>query len=158
LSAARRDASENNTTEGAAFIRYRYHGFVEALDSHLVMVSFYEGGAYVLVSAQTGHQTHVLAPPVLSPDRKRFVAASLDLEAGHDPNGLQVWRVTEFGPRLEWGLDGGETWGASELVWRTPDVVEFTRHSIVPPQTEPVRSRMRLVLRPNGLHLEPVAP
>jgi len=148
---------ENRSEEGDGYVRYRYHGPVEALRSHLVSVGFYEGGGYLLVDRETGEQTHLLSPPVPSPDGKRFATTSLDLEAGHDPNGIEVWRFGETGPRLEWGLEGGESWGASEPVWRGPDVLEFTRHSVVPPRAEVVKERMRLELRGGGLRLEPVA-
>jgi hypothetical protein len=149
---------ENDTAEADRFVRYQYYGFAEPLASHVVGVGFYEGGAFVLVSAKTGDQTQLQALPVVSPDGRRFATASLDLEAGYDPNGLQVWEVTEWGPRLEWGLAGGETWGASDAVWRSPAELEFTRHARVPPRVEPVQTRMRLRLDAGGgLSLESVA-
>lgn len=146
---------ENRSGEGDSSLRYRYHRSIEPLRMHLVAVSFYEGGTYVLVDERSGNQTHVMAPPLLSPDGRRFAAASLDLEAGYGPNGLQVWSVTGLGPRLEWEITGGESWGASDPAWLGPDVVEFTRHTVVPRRPEPVRARMRLVLSPDGLHLSP---
>lgn len=142
--------------EADRYVGYRYRGRVEPLASSLVSVHFYEGGSYVLVSDATGDQTHLIGPPLPAPDGSRFAALGLDLEAGYDPNGVQLWRVTEHGPRLEWGLMGGESWGASDGVWRSPAVLEFTRHAVVPPNPEPVPQRMRLVVDGPGLRVEPV--
>lgn len=144
-------------TEGERYVSYRYEGRVEPLAASLVSVHFYEGGTYVLVSDATGDQTHLIGPPLVAPDGSRFAALGLDLVAGYDPNGVQIWRVTEHGPRLEWGLMGGESWGASDGVWRGPATLEFTRHAIVPPNPEPVPQRMRLVIEGPGLHVKPVA-
>lgn len=146
----------NDRTEGERFVGYRYQGRVEPLAGSLLSVHFYEGGAYVLVSDATGNQTHLIGPPLPAPDGSRFAALGLDLIAGYDPNGVQLWRVTEHGPRLEWGLMGGESWGASDGVWRSPTVLEFTRHAVVPPDPEPVPTRMRLVIDGPGLRVEPV--
>ncbi|HEX2095340.1 MAG TPA: hypothetical protein VHG28_23290, partial [Longimicrobiaceae bacterium] len=96
----------NDTTEGERYVRYRYREYLEEIGYHLVEVGFYEGGGFVLVSAATGDETHLHGSPVVSPDRARFVAVSVDLVAGYDPNGIQVWRLTGAGPRLEWGVDG----------------------------------------------------
>lgn len=146
----------NDRTEGGRYVTYRYHGRVEPLAASLLAVGFYEGGTYVLVSDATGDQTHLIGAPLVAPDGSRFAALGLDLVAGYDPNGVQVWRVTEHGPRLEWGVMGGESWGASEGVWRGPTTLEFTRHAVVPPNPEPVPTRMRLVVDGAALRVEPV--
>ncbi|HEX7241864.1 MAG TPA: hypothetical protein VF263_16400 [Longimicrobiaceae bacterium] len=146
---------ENDTTEGDRYVHYLYQGYLRDVGYHLVQVGFYEGGAYELVSAESGDRTQVAALPVVSPDLRRFVTASVDLEAGYVPNGLQVWRLTPAGPRLEWGLDGGDTWGASGASWRGPGTVEFVKETrtLDPGTTD--RARMRLVLRGRGLAVEP---
>lgn len=146
----------DDTTEADGWARYTYYGFSEPLAAHVVGVGFYAGGAFTLVDARTGNQTQILAMPLVSPDGRRFATTVLDMEAGYDPNGVQVWQVTEAGPRLEWGLAGGDTWGASDAVWRGPAELEFTRHTRVPPSFEIVQTRVRLRLDDDGLRLEPV--
>lgn len=147
---------EDDATEGERFVRYRYAGRLPEIGQHLVQMGFYEGGGWLLVSAETTDQTHVIGPPVVAPDRSRFVAASVDLEAGYDPNGIQVWSLARGFPRLEWGLDGGDAWGASDAVWIDAGTVEFTRHVNTtgdPDRTR--RIRTRLVLAEDGITLRP---
>ncbi|HEX2188089.1 MAG TPA: hypothetical protein VHG51_04290 [Longimicrobiaceae bacterium] len=147
---------EDDATEGERWVRYRYAGRLPAIAQHLVQMGFYEGGGWLLVSAETTDQTQVLGPPVVAPDASRFVAASVDLEAGYDPNGIQVWSLARGFPRLEWGLDGGDGWGASDAVWIDARTVEFTRHvndTGDPDRTRRVRTR--LVLGEDGVALRP---
>ncbi len=148
----------NDATEGERFVRYRYRGLLPEIGQHLVQVDFYEGGGWLLVDAASTNQTQVLGPPVVAPDRSGFVATSVDLEAGYDRNGIQVWSLARGFPRLEWGLDGGEAWGASDAVWIDARTVEFTRHVNTtgnPDETKKIRTRLVLgedavALRPAG--------
>jgi hypothetical protein len=144
--------------DGVRHVAHRYQGRVEPLRASLLRVQFFEGGAYVLVGDATGDETRLIGPPLVSPDGTRFAALSLDLVAGHNPNGVQMWRVTEHGPRLEWGLDGGQTWGASDGVWRGSGELEFTRHAVVPPNPQPTTTRMRVAMDGVAMRVEPVRP
>lgn len=149
-------ALEDDATEGDRFVRHRYLGPLPGIGQHLVRMDFYEGGGWLLVGAATADRTYVSGPPVVAPDRGRFVTASVDLVAGYDPNGIQVWSLARGGPRLEWGLDGGDAWGASDPVWIDARTVEFTRH--VADTGDPDRARevrTRLVLREDGIVLRP---
>lgn len=148
----------NDTTTAATTVIYRYLGFVPELSSHLVEIGFYEGGSYGLVSAETTDQTFVQGIPVISPTRSRFVTASVDLEAGYAPNSLQVWRIFPYGPRLEWGLDGGDGWGASDPAWIGEDELEFTMHRRTADPGDSDLTRMRLRIRELGLDLAPAPP
>ena len=148
----------NDATEGGRFVRYRYRALLPEIAQHLVQVDFYEGGGWLLVDAASTHQTHLIGPPVIAPGRGRFVATSVDLEAGYDPNGIQVWSLARGFPRLEWGLDGGDAWGASDAAWIDDRTVEFTRHVATtgnPDEIEKIRTRLVLgedavTLRPAG--------
>ena len=95
---------------------------------------------------RTGNQTDVYSAPVVSPSGQRFATAGLDLVAGYGPNGVQVWAVTPHGPRLEWTLSGGESWGADGVFWLSDDALEFTRHIVVPGRSEPERIHTRLTV------------
>jgi hypothetical protein len=134
---------------------FRYTRFIPEIGMHLVEIGLYEGGAWLLVNARTTDQTHVLGRPVVSPGRTRFAAAGLDLVAGYDPNGVQVWRITEHGPQQEWGIDGGDQWGVSGLAWEGEDVLYFTRHDPTPDPERTLQRRMRLKLEGPGLTLAP---
>lgn len=137
---------------------YRYDRHLPEIGFHLVQIGRYEGGSWLLVDARTTGQTPILGPPAVSPGRTRFAAASVDLEAGYDPNGLQVWRLVDGAPRLEWGLDGGDSWGASDPVCRGEGELDFTRHDRAPDPSQSVPTRMRLTLSGVGLQIRPANP
>ncbi len=107
--------------------RYLYRGYVPALDVHVVEVTFYEGGSFLVFHARSGTAKRVPGRPVASPDGHRFAVASLDLEAGYDPNRLEVWRITPTGFAREFALDGGRAWAPDSLAWRTPDSLKYVR-------------------------------
>ena len=69
------------------------HGF------YVVSASYYEGGVYHLVDANTGRDTELQGFPQFAPDGARFVTVT-----GDDPymfNGVEVWRVSATGPSRE---------------------------------------------------------
>jgi hypothetical protein len=137
----------NVTSAPDRTIDYRYDRYLSDIGSHLVKLSYYEGGSWILVDARTTGQTQLIGPPVVSPRRTRFAAASLDLLAGYNPNGVQVWRLGEEAPRLEWGIDGGNQWGAAALKWVSEDALDFTRYNQAnTPEAAITARRMRLTL------------
>ncbi|HEY0093485.1 MAG TPA: hypothetical protein VGB96_04140 [Archangium sp.] len=143
----------NDAAEGGHF---RYDRYLPEIGFHVVQQRFHEGGSWLLVDARTTGQTRVIGPPVVSPGRTRFAAASLDLLPGYDPNGVQVWRLGEGGPRLEWGIDGGGQWGAAGPSWASEDVLHFTRADRPNAPNTPVTfRRMRLTLSPDELTIRP---
>ena len=151
---------ENDTSDSGRHVRFTYGGYLPSIQHHLVMVQYYEGGSVALVHASSGATAYLYGWPAISTDGRRVAAASVDLEAGHDENGIQLWRATETRLALEWTLDGGEAWGASGPAWQGSDVGRFTRESLPYPTAHPeevVRTPMRIVLRGDGFSLEPDA-
>ena len=152
----RRLALADDTAEADAYERHVYRAYLPDIGFHLVEVGYYEGGTWLLVNAETTDMTILHGPPTVSPGRTRFAVTSVDLVAGYDENVVQVWRIRGGTPQLEWGLDGGDLWGASTPVWAGEDVLDFTRHRLVEndaPRT--VEDRMRLTVRPDGIDVRP---
>jgi hypothetical protein len=140
--------------------RYLYAGYLPSIRHHVVDVTYYEGGSVVLLHEQTGATTTVHGFPAVAPGGRRIATASVDLIAGYDPNRIQVWRVTDTHLEVEWSLEGGPKWGASDPVWHGPDVVTFTRHTLPSPSASPdeiALSPMRLDLRNGGVSVQPDA-
>jgi hypothetical protein len=103
------------------------------LGYHLVKRTYYEGRDYLLINSSTGHRTALPDTPVISPGGRRVLVASMDYEAGYEPNLLQVWRVTRDSLVREWELETGEYppargWGASDPVWRSDAAVELMKN------------------------------
>lgn len=148
----------NDTSDSGSAKRYVYAGYLPSIRHHVVEVAYYEGGSVVLLHEQTGATTDVYGFPAVAPGARRIATASVDLIAGYTPNHIRVWRVADTHLELEWGLDGGTQWGASDPVWRGPHVVTFTRHTLPSPSAGPsevVRTPMRLDLRNGGLTVQP---
>ena len=141
--------------EGGAPIAYRYLGYVEAIDQHVVRVSLFEGSDHVLVDGTTTNQTHVLGYPVMAPGGARFATSSFDMVAGHDPNGLQIWRVHPDRLSLEWEIRGGSSWGPEEVRWVSDSALRFVRVVAGP---RPARVETVLTVAPDSLAIAPRSP
>lgn len=108
---------------------YTFEGTVDPLGSVLVHVLYWEGSGYYLVLLNSGDTVRLDAPPLLSPDGKRFATVSRDLEAGYDPNRLRIYRVAEDNVVLERSLEAeGGQWGPSAAEWMGSDTVRFLRN------------------------------
>jgi hypothetical protein len=106
--------------------RYRLAGWNERLHAYEVAVAYYEGGTNLLVDARTGRQTKIWGMPVVSPDGRRFVALSMDLEAAYDPNGIQVWRSGGDSLEVEWQAE--LAWGPSDPRWLNDSTFSVRAH------------------------------
>ena len=135
---------------------FRYAASLAVL-GHGVEVAHHGGSEFLLVDAGSTNQTHLIGPPVKGPDSTRFAAASLDLVAGYNPNGVQIWSLREGRPVLEWELRGGSSWGADNVRWLDASSLQFTLHH---PSSDPTASgpaEMRITLEAGGLRVEPLA-
>lgn len=115
----------DDTTQGDTYVRHTYRGRVRGTPFHLVHQAFIEGQGYLLVHDTTGTTIRIDAPPIVSPDRQRFLTASMDLEAAFDPTRLAVWRIEGDTAYTEWAIEPDE-WGPSDARWRGDDTVTFT--------------------------------
>lgn len=88
-------------------LRFRYRRWIAPHRFHLLTRTHIEDTETLLVSAADGSQFSVFGDPVFSPDGRRMATASLDLEAGYQPNGIGVWRVREGMVQVEWGVTAG---------------------------------------------------
>lgn len=146
----------NDYTEGNAYIRYVDRGPVPRLGYHLVEIVYYEGSDFLLINPATGHQTTVEVPPLVSPGGVRVLVASMDYEAGYNPNLLQVWRVAPDSLVREWELRTGEYapstgWGASDAAWVNDTTVELVKNEVADVHgTDFRRTRIRLVRTPEA--------
>lgn len=94
-------------------IAYSYLGFSKRLNSHILHVQYYEGGAYMVIHHLSGQHAFPSGYPIASPDGKTFLSLSEDMFAGYNPNNIEIWRipsnkfsrVANFEP--EWGPRNG---------------------------------------------------
>ena len=119
--AKRTVALVDNRSDGDTSVAYSYLGFSKQLNSHVIHVQYYEGGAYLVIHHQSGQRGRPSGFPIASPDGKHFLSLSEDMFAGYNPNNIEIWRVMSgrfrkvanyepgWGPHRGNWLDGGRT-------------------------------------------------
>ena len=86
----------------------------------------YEGGFTLLVDRRDGTRYPMWDAPLASPSGERLYVGSLDLEAGYNPNGIQIFRV--IGDRLELEVElHPDDWGPTGARWVGDSIVEYTQ-------------------------------
>jgi hypothetical protein len=127
----------DNPVDNDTYVKFTYEGTVAVGALHKIDVRGWESGATLLVSAVTGGELRAVNDPVMSPDGKRFAAAALSMEVCEGETRLEIFRLTDTIPLLEWSVNpfdcGTDTgWGPSAPKWRSPDTLEFTRNELPP--------------------------
>ena len=87
----------DDCTNGEAYARYTFSSFLSESGYYLISITGWEGSGSFLISDRTGERTNIEGSPVFSPDGKRFITLSMDLEAGENDNAIQIWRISSAG-------------------------------------------------------------
>jgi hypothetical protein len=153
----------DDTTEGARYVRRSFEGPLPGTELLVVREGFYEGWDYLLVHPATGRATVVPERPVVSPDGSRLLVVSADLEAGYQPNVLQIWRIAPDGLEKEWELEtadftAGDGWAGSDPRWLGDTAAVVTTHRLRQGVPVPDSARARIVRRAGGWVVEAPAP
>jgi hypothetical protein len=118
---------QDDLREGGGYVRYLYKGTLTPKEFFVVLVQFYEGEAYEVVGPHG--VARIAGKPLLSPNSNRFLASSLDLYAGFNPNALEIWNIERGLPSLEISIRSGQ-WGPGDVVWVDDDSIRFTQVSL----------------------------
>jgi hypothetical protein len=84
----------------------------------------------LLINGDNCHKKLLWDEPVFSPDRKHFICSSVDMEAGYNPNGIQLW--SKEGNRYVKIFEDQLTWAAANPRWINNTTIEFTRYDGYP--------------------------
>lgn len=84
---------------------------------YLIRAFKYEGSSYVLVNKNTGQTINLYGIPIFSPDGKRFVDLSLDLDAGYHPNLIGIYKLEDNKYTIEWKHIYQGMKGPADPVW-----------------------------------------
>src|SRR6266550_4400324 len=124
----------------------RYEGYLKVIHSHVIHLVPYEGtGRYLIVDDSTGDSTTVSGSPVPSPDGRRFVLTSMAGEEDTDASVIEVWRMVNRKPEIEfWHDTEKELWEPSDAVWRDSVTIDFIKNSHSDPSEPYVKTRGRL--------------
>jgi hypothetical protein len=117
---------------------FHYAGRVGRERFHLVESYGHETAPlWIFINARTGRQVVAPDKPVVSPDTARFTTASDSWNncAELDQPRMEVWRLTDTLPVLEWRLDAWNCktqtgWGPTDPHWVGSDTVRFTRNDM----------------------------
>ena len=104
---------------------YTFDGFVAAAGAYLVEVSYWEGGAFMLIDAQTGARIPIVDRPHLDRSGRRFVAVLDSDEQGH---AIEIWRLDPAGPQREFAADLPQSYRF--VAWHGSDDVELSARGI----------------------------
>ena len=127
-------------------VLYTYQGEVDGIPYYLLHVQYYEGDQILLVNNFNGSDYYVNAPPVISPDHNFLATASFDLEAGYNPNELNIWRVGSDSIRMVYSIEPGD-WGPTDLIWLNNDTISFTKNVLTVNDGDSLREIHTVVLR-----------
>lgn len=116
----------DNPEDAENYATYFFEDYLKSIDAYLVMIQYYEGEEYCLISKKTGEQIIVPGQILLSPDKKRFISYNMDLEAGYSPNGFAIYLIKDNTFENEFELYS-EEWGPSKVKWINNNEIEIER-------------------------------
>ena len=97
-------------------MHYSYAGFFPALHRHGVFTNYYEADGFELLNPENGDTLYTWTAPIVSPDKKYFLCPSMDIEAGFNPNGFQLFEINNKDIRLV-GAPELTEYGIDEVRW-----------------------------------------
>lgn len=108
--------TNNSEDDAEDYAHYSYAGYYPALQRHGVFITYYEADGFELLNPENGDTLFTWTAPIPSPDKKYFICPSMDIEAGFNPNGFQLFEINNKDIRLI-GDAGIEKYGLSEVRW-----------------------------------------
>jgi hypothetical protein len=79
---------QSNPADGC--VRYQLTGYFPEHNIMLIEVDYWEGVSWLLVWADTGHSTKIVAPPHYSPDRRWLASVASSVGPSGPPNGIDI--------------------------------------------------------------------
>ncbi|MFA6449282.1 MAG: hypothetical protein WCX65_07445 [bacterium] len=126
---------------------YSFRSFDKDINVYEVEIQYYESGALLLVNKANGEQIEVIGHIKRSPDKKRIISYNMDLQAGFDPNGFQILKLSNnhFIKELDVEL---KNWGPSNAKWINKTEVEIEK-TIFSSHGETIIGTARYILKNN---------
>jgi len=110
----------------------RIYSFVFEKNGFISMnVLYWEGAGNILINTKTGQKINTFGNPIISPNNTKILALRADLEAGYDPNGLQMFSIDDVGNvELEWKYEQYE-WMPEQAIWANDSVAYIKKRTPV---------------------------
>lgn len=138
-------ANNIHSADDSNFANYFYAGYIPAIHQHLVFGSYYESSDYVLINADNGTITHVWGIPVISPDHKYIICPSVDLVAGFNSNGFQLFSYANNTLTHEGDVEFSK-WAPGQMKWLDNQSIE-AEYIVLDDNMNEVPKPVKLVIR-----------
>ncbi len=80
-------------------VKYEYRNYIAKMGYFVFKVMGMESGHHLLVNDKSGKKIKIWGYPKPSPDFKNMLVSNVDLVAGFEANGIQLWGFTDKGFR-----------------------------------------------------------
>lgn len=129
-------------------VKYQLTGYFPDHDLILIEVDYWEGASWLLVRANSGDDTAIVAPPHYSPDRRWLASVASSVGPAGPPNGMDVVPSTSNASVKEWHYrtPDDEQWLYEFAGWEGNARVKLLASSLRAPQ----RSVSGSIERRNG--------
>jgi hypothetical protein len=118
---------KNNTKEDDDYEVYQFLT-LDANGYYIVAVFYFESYAYLLINPVNGSATRTIGYPVVSPDKKQYVAGNYDMVAAFTFNGIDFLSITKDSVFSNVMIDF-MTWGPEELKWKDDSTLYIKQKS-----------------------------
>lgn len=120
---------ENTKTPEESSCFHYLVDFISDIAMVVIFCQYWEGGTFYAIHLTNGKMMEIKGYPNLSPNRKQFVTATIDLMAGYTSNTINIYQISKQGYRLVWSIEP-EGWGAKNLKWENDNVIGFNKTTL----------------------------
>ncbi len=118
---------------------------------YFVFQGYSERHSFFLVNGETGAQVRLQGLPRVSPDRKRYLMASIGNGSGNVKNLLQILRAVDFSTEFKKEYPEDESVGPDSASWIDNSRIFFLEHGV----EQPVPARAMLLELKEGKWVGP---
>jgi hypothetical protein len=90
------------THEAEGCVKYRLTGYFPEHDLLLIEVGYWEGGSWLLVRADSGKTSEIVAPPHYSPSKRWLASVASSIGPSGPPDGIDIVPATSDPSLKEW--------------------------------------------------------
>jgi hypothetical protein len=108
---------------------FSFRDYVKDINSYLIEIQYYEGGAYCLINKSSGMMITIPGLIKISPDKTRIVSYNEDLISMYTKNGFVIYRLINNSFLKEYELEIDD-WGPSKADWKDNSHIEFTKTAV----------------------------
>jgi hypothetical protein len=109
--------------------RFSFRDYVKDINSYIIEIQYFEGGAYCLINKSSGKKITIPGLIKISPDKTRIVSYNEDLISRYTTNGFVIYRLINNSFLKEYELEIDD-WGPSKADWTDNSHIEFAKSTV----------------------------